>query len=107
MVTCTTFEKRVVCVADLLERIQAPTVALPDQTEDGSDIVRKHRGTEPRTINQARGLEDVLILLRKLGTERGVVGRNGVWVCIRPALVDLEQLLGDILGRPLANGFGA
>ena len=96
-----------VCVADLLERIQAPTVALPDQTEDGGDIVRKHRGTEPRTINQARGLEDVLILLRKLGTERGVVGRNGVWVGIRSALVDLEQLLGDILGRPLANGFGA
>ena len=79
------------------ERIQAPSVALPNQAKNGREIIGENDKTEPAAVNQPCGLEDLLFLLNDdLGAFWGVCW-DGVWVPPRSAFVDLQELLGDIL----------
>ena len=101
-VSTTSFEDAMVLSPELAERIQAPGVALPDQPENGRKIIGEDNETEPATVNRPGGLEDLFFLLDDdLGTVLRV-GWDGVRVLPRSALVDLQELLGDVLDT--ANG---
>jgi len=86
-----------VFVPKLGEWIQAPGITLPDQTKNGREIVGEDDETEPTAVDQSGSLEDLLFLLNDdLGTVWGI-GRDGIRVLPRSALVDLQELLGDVL----------
>ena len=78
-------------IADLLEGIQAPAASLPDEAEDGGDVVGEDRGTEPATVNQTRSLEDLFVLAGE------IVSRERAGVFVGRTLVELQDLVCDIL----------
>jgi hypothetical protein len=43
--------------------IQAPAAALANEAENAANVVRKDRTSEPRAIDEARRLEDLLFLI--------------------------------------------
>ena len=82
---------------ELAKHIQAPGTSLPDQAENGREVVGKHDKTEPTAVNQPRGLEDLFVLLSDDSIAVLCVRRDGVRVLPRPAFIDLQELLGDVL----------
>ena len=86
-----------ILLPELAEWIQAPVVSLPDQTEDGREIVGENDKTEPAAIDQSGGLEDFLFLLNDNLGAVWSVRWNLVWVLPRSALVDFQEFLGNIL----------
>ena len=82
---------------ELGQWIQAPGVALPDQTKHGREIVGENNGTEPTTVDQPGGLEDLLFLLDDDFSTIWGANWDGIRVLPRSALIDLQELLGDIL----------
>jgi len=96
-VSATSFKDTVVFLPEFGEWIQAPGITLPDQTKNGREIVGEDDETEPTAVDQSGSLEDLLFLLNDdLGTVLPV-GRDGMGVLPRSALVDLQELLGDVL----------
>ena len=86
-----------VLLSELAEDIQAPGVPLPDQTEDGREIVGENDETEPAAVDQPCSLEDFIILLCNDTATACFVVWDGVWVLPRSALIDIQELLSDIL----------
>ena len=70
---------------------------MPDQTEDGREIVGENDKTEPTTVDQSGGLEDLLFLLDDDIVTLWRVGWDRIRILPRSALVDLQELLGDVL----------
>jgi len=97
-VPAASFKDTVVLLPELGKRIQAPGIALPDQTENGREVVGENDETEPTAVDQSGGLEYLLFLLNDdLGAVCGV-GWDRIRILPRSALVDLQELLGDVLG---------
>ena len=86
-------EERAVQVADLLERIERPAAPMPHQAQDRGEVVGHDDAREPAAVDEARGLEDVLLLGQTLFS----VAEFGQILFVRPALVELQQLLCDML----------
>ena len=86
-----------VFLPELAEHIQAPTVPLSDQAENGREVVGENDETEPTTVDRPRGLEDLIVLLSDDPSPVVFVCRDGVWVLPCLALIDLQELLCDIL----------
>ena len=86
-----------VLLSELAEDIQAPGIPLPDQTEDGREIVGENDETEPAAVDQSRGLEDLVILGgNSLGAIFFVCG-DGIRVVPGSTFIDLQEFLGDVL----------
>ena len=103
-VSTTSFKDGVIFLPKLAEWVQAPAIALPDQAKNGREIVRENDETKPTAVDRSRDLEDFLFLVHDdFGAVFGVRW-NGVWILPRSALIDLQELLGDILnGWETAN----
>jgi hypothetical protein len=96
-ISTTSLKDGVIFPPKLAEWIQAPAVALPDQAKNGRKIVRKHDETKPTAVDRSCNLEDFLFLVRDdLGAVWGA-SWDVVWVLPGSALIDLQELLGDIL----------
>jgi hypothetical protein len=48
------------------KRIQAPGAALANETENGANVIGQHYTRKPRTVDESRSLEDLLILFGEL-----------------------------------------
>lgn len=75
------------------EWIQTPAASLPDQTEDGTEVIRENDGSEPTTIDEACCLEQLLLLGQELRTAGAKSGR----VYEGTFFVDFEQFFHDVL----------
>ena len=82
---------------ELGEWIQAPGITLPDQTKNGREIVGKDDEAKPAAVDQSGSLEDLLVLLNDVLGTVWRIGRDGIRILPRSALVDLQELLGDVL----------
>ena len=82
---------------ELAEGVQAPSITFPDQAKNGREVVGENDETEPAAVDQPSDLEDLFFLLDDgVGTVFRA-GWDGIRVLPRSALVDLQELLGDIL----------
>ena len=86
-----------ILLPELAEYIQAPSIPLPDQAEDGREVVGKDDETEPTAVDQSGSLEDLLFLLNNDLSTVWRVGRDGIRVLPRSAFVNFQELLGDVL----------
>jgi hypothetical protein len=77
--------------------IQAPAVALTHEAENATKVVGKYYAREPRTVDEARCLEDFLILGSEFRFMLGVIPRYFIWVCPGIALIDFKKFVGNIL----------
>ena len=82
---------------ELAEWVQAPSITFPDQAKNGREVVRENDETEPAAVDQPSGLEDLLFLFDDEVSAVFCAGWDGIRVLPRSALVDLQELLGDIL----------
>lgn len=96
-ISSTTLEQSMIIVPNLAEGIQAPAAALPDQSKDGTEVVREDNATEPTDVAQTCSLEDFFFLLKDLFGPLGVVCWNFVGVLVGTTLVDLQDLLSNVL----------
>ena len=96
-VPATSFKDAVIFAPELGEWIQAPGVALPDQTKNGREVVGEDDETEPTAVDQSGSLEDLLFLLDNDLSTVWRVGRDGIRVLPRSAFVNFQELLGDVL----------
>ena len=62
-VSATLFEDATALLPKLAEYIQAPSVSLSNQAENGREVVGETDETEPTAVNQPRSLEDLTHLL--------------------------------------------
>lgn len=88
-----------VLLSELAEHVQAPGIPLPDQAEDGREIIGENDETEPAAVDQSRGLEDLIVLG---GNSLGAINficRDGIRVLPRSTFVDLQEFLGDVLNK--------
>ena len=60
-------------------------------------MVGENNGTEPTPVDQASGLKDLLPLLKDDLSTVWYVSWDGIRVLPISALIDLQELLGDIL----------
>jgi len=86
-----------ILIPELAEDIQAPGVSLPDQAENGREIVGENDETKPATVDQSGGLEDFLFLLNDDFSSVWCVFGDGVWVLPCSAFINLEEFLSNIL----------
>ena len=77
--------------------IQAPGVALTHEAENATKIIGKYYAREPRTVDEARSLENFLILSSEFQFTLRVIQRYFIWVCPSIALIDLKEFVGNIL----------
>ena len=77
--------------------IQAPGVALTHEAENATKIIGKYYAREPRTVDEARSLENFLILSSEFQLTLRVIQRYFIWVCPGIALIDLKEFVGNIL----------
>ena len=61
------------------------------------EVIRKDGTSKPRTINQTRRLEDILVLFCELLYTLRVLQKNIVWVDVGATLVNLEYFVGNVL----------
>jgi len=54
------------------------------------NVIPKDGTSKPRTINQTRRLEDILVLFRELRYTLRILQRNIVWVDVGATLVNLK-----------------
>ena len=63
---------------------------MANEAENSMEVIRKNGTSKPRTINQTRRLEDVLVLFRELLYTLRILQRNIVWVDVRATLVNVK-----------------
>ena len=61
------------------------------------EVIRKDGTSKPRTINQTRRLEDILVLFCELLYTLRFLQKNIVWVDVGATLVNLEYFVGNVL----------
>lgn len=84
-------------LSELAENIQTPGIPLPDQAKNGREIVGENNETKPAAVNRSRGLEDLFFLLNDGFSAVWCVGGDRVGVLPRPAFIDLEEFLSNVL----------
>ena len=87
-----------VLLADLLERVEPPRGACACEPEDGGEVVGEDDVGEPGAVDEARGLEDLFVLLCKLLSRRGFRGLEEGGILPGAALVDVEDFARNVLG---------
>jgi hypothetical protein len=70
--------------------IQAPGAALANEAKDAANVVRKDRTSEPRAINKARLLEDLLFLVGDFLYGVRIIQADIIWVLPRITLINLK-----------------
>lgn len=86
-----------VFVPNFTEGVQAPAASLPDQTKNGTEVIREDNATEPTNVAQTCSLEDFFFLGKDLFIPLGIVRWDGVWIHVSATFVDLEDLPGNVL----------
>ena len=86
------------------EGIQAPGATLANEAEDAANVVRKDRTSEPRAIDEARRLEDLLFLIGNLLYAVRILQGDIIWVLPRATLINLKQFVCDVLNVTINNG---
>jgi hypothetical protein len=61
------------------------------------EVIRENDTPKPRTINQTRRLEDILVLFCELHFTLRILQRNIAWVDVGATLVNLKYLVGNVL----------
>ena len=70
--------------------IQAPGAALANKAENAANVVRKDRTSEPRAIDEARRLEDLLFLIGDFLCALRITRGDIIWVLPRVTLINLK-----------------
>jgi hypothetical protein len=70
--------------------IQAPGAALANEAENAANVVRKNRTSEPRAIDKARSLEDLLFLVGDFLCALRLVNWDIIWVLPHITLINLQ-----------------
>jgi len=65
-IATTAFKELVIRFADFVKGTQAPGISLANEPENAAKIIRKNYAPEPRTIDEARRLENFLVLSGEL-----------------------------------------
>jgi len=65
-------------------------------TKPRMEVVGENYKTEPTTVDQPRGLEDLIVLLSDDSGPASCVCRDGAWVLPSFAFIDLQKLLRDV-----------
>jgi hypothetical protein len=73
-----------------IKGIQAPGAALANEAKDAANVVRKDRTSEPRAINEARRLEDLLFLVGDFLYALRLIQGDIIWVLPRITLINLK-----------------
>lgn len=81
----------------LAEYVQAPGISLPNEAENGREIIGEDYETEPTTVDRPCGLENLLVLPNDDTSTVWRVSWDQVWVLPRFAFIDFQELLGDVL----------
>lgn len=71
------------------KRIQAPSTALANEAENAANVVRKDRTSEPRTIDEAGCLEELLFLIGDFLCAMRLLQGDIIWVPPRITLINL------------------
>lgn len=84
--------------------IQAPSATLANEAENAAKVIRKDGISEPRAINEACSLKDLLVLIINLLLAFRV--RQGVilWILPGVTLIDLKQFVCDVLDVKIIEG---
>ena len=72
------------------KRIQAPGAALTNEAENAGNVVRKDRASEPRAIDEARRLEDLLFLIGDFLYALRLIQGDISWVLPLITLINLK-----------------
>jgi hypothetical protein len=70
--------------------IQAPAAALANEAENAANVVRKDRTSEPRAIDEARRLEDLLFLIGNFLYALRLIQGDVIWILPRITLINLK-----------------
>ena len=70
---------------------------MANEAKNAMEVIRKDGTSKPRTINQTRRLEDILVLFCELLYTLRVLQKNIVWVDVGATLVNLEYFVGNVL----------
>jgi hypothetical protein len=70
--------------------IQAPGAALANEAENAANVVRKDRTSEPRAIDEACYLEDLLFLIGNFLQTLLIVQGDIIWILPRITLINLK-----------------
>jgi hypothetical protein len=84
--------------------IQAPGAALANEAQNAANVVRKDCTSEPRAIDEACRLEDLLFLIGDFLCTLRIVQGDIIWVLPRITLINLKQFVCDILNMTINNG---
>jgi hypothetical protein len=84
--------------------IQAPGAALANEAENAANVVCKHGTSEPRAIDEARRLKDLLFLGVDFLLAMRVLQGDIIWVLPRTTLINLNQFVSDVLNVTINNG---
>jgi hypothetical protein len=114
-IATTTFEKRVIPVADVLRAndhyqqhldrsgtthpkgIQSPRATFANKTKNAADVIGKDGRFKPSAIDEPRSLENVFVLVRNLLSTLGFIRGYFFGFPINLAFVDLKQFVGYVL----------
>ena len=67
------------------------------EAENAAKIIGKYYAPEPTTVDEARGLENFLILSGEFQFTLRVAQRYFIWVCPGIALIDFKEFVGNML----------
>jgi hypothetical protein len=70
--------------------IQAPGAALANEAENAANVVRKDCTSEPRAIDEARRLENLLFLIGDFLYALRLIQGDIIWVLPRITLINLK-----------------
>lgn len=96
-ISLSTFDKSVVFLTDLFERIQTPADAHAYEAENRGEVIREYYACKPATVDQPGGLENLVFLLQELRCALRIVLCQRVWVNPCATFVDVKQLARNVL----------
>jgi hypothetical protein len=70
---------------------------LANEAKNTAEVIGKDRASKPRAVDEARCLEDVLVLNGNLLLAFRIVRRDIIWVLVGGALVNLKQFVSNVL----------
>ena len=70
--------------------IQAPGAALANEAKNTANVVRKDRTSEPRAINEARRLENLLFLIGDFLCALRLIQGDIIWIRPRITLINFK-----------------
>ena len=86
-----------ILIPNLTKGVQAPTISLPNQSKNGTEVVGEDNTTKPTNVTQTCSLEDFFFLTKDLFAPLGIVCWDRVGVFIGATFVYFENLPSDVL----------